>query len=172
MSPTAQNRRNVARMEPKERLAARALVISPERRVLLMRYRFPWNEADMWITPGGSLRNGEEAEQAITRELREETGLEVSEIGPELWTRDHDLSAHGQPILQRERYFLVEVSEFEPRADRLEAGGEKDWFRGFRWWPLGELPDMGEEFAPRRLGQLVRQLLHEGTPAHPFAIPV
>ena len=45
-------------------------------------------------------------------------------------------------------------------------------FRGFRWWPIDELPDEGREFAPRRLGALVRELLRDGAPARPFAVPV
>jgi ADP-ribose pyrophosphatase YjhB (NUDIX family) len=159
-------------METRERLAARTLVLTPERRVLLMRFRSPWRGADIWITPGGSLKCEEDARDAARRKLREETGFQLNHVGPELWTRDHDLSSHGVPILQRERYFLVQVEEFVPWADSLEVGEEKDWFRGFRWWPLDELPDVAEEFAPRRLGALVRELLRTGPPEKLFAIPV
>lgn len=157
---------------PRERRAARAIVLSPAPSVLLMRFHFPWRDTDLWITPGGSLHEGETAEDAALRELFEETGLRLAKLGPELWTRDHDLSAHGVAVLQRERFFLVETPEFEPRAEALEPGDEADWFRGFRWWPLGELPDHGELFAPRGLGRLLRDLLLDGPPHRPFAIPV
>lgn len=114
-------------METRERLAARTLVLTPERRVLLIRFRSPWRGADIWITPGGSLKCEEDARDAARRKLREETGFQLNHVGPELWTRDHDLSSHGVPILQRERYFLVQVEEFVPWADSLEVGEEKDW---------------------------------------------
>ncbi len=159
-------------MAIRERLAARALVLSAERRVLLMKFRFPWQQADLWITPGGSLEPGEDARAAVIRELHEETGLVAPSIGAELWTRDHDLTALGLEILQRERYFLVQVDEFEPHARSLQEGDERDWFRGFRWWPVDEIPDASDEFAPRALGALTRTLLRDGPPARPLAIPV
>ena len=159
-------------MTLRERPAARAVVLSPEQRVLLMKFRFPWREGDVWITPGGSLRGGEDARDAVLRELWEETGLLVNEVSGELWTRNHRLTVEGQETLQRERYFLVQADEFEPRATALEKGNETTWFRGFRWWPVDELPDASDEFAPTRLGELLRTLLRNGLPSTPFAIPV
>lgn len=159
-------------MAPRERPAARAVVLSPERRVLLMRFCFPWRDGDVWITPGGSLRGGEDARDAVLRELREETGLLAHEVRAELWTRNHQLTVEGEEILQQERYFLVPAEEFEPRAAALEKGNETDWFRGFRWWPVDELPDASDEFAPTQLGELLRALLRDGPPSTPFAIPV
>lgn len=156
----------------RERPAARVLVLTPERRVLLMRFRFPWRDADLWITPGGALEHGEEARDAAMREIREETGFQVTDVGPELWTRDHDLSSFGMQILQRERYFLVQVEEFVPQPDSLQEGEEATWFRGFRWWPIEELPDVAEDIAPRTLGKLVRELVRTGPPEKPFAIGV
>lgn len=163
---------SVGGVEIRERFAARTVVLTPEHRVLLMKFHFPWRPEDVWITPGGSLEPGETARSAARRELREETGLELAEVGTELWRREHDLSPYDVPILQRERYFLVRVEEFEPRADWLQAGEERDWFRGYRWWPVDDLPDFAEHIAPRRLGELVRQLLRDGPPATPATIPV
>lgn len=85
---------------------------------------------------------------------------------------EHQFALEGQEILQRERYFLVQAAEFEPRPAGLEAGNETDWFRGFRWWPVDELPDASEDFAPTGLGGLIRILLRDGPPSTPFAIPV
>ena len=104
--------------------------------------------------------------------MREETGLDLPEVGPELWIRDHDLRSYGLQILQRERYFLVAAAPFTPRPDSLQNGDERAWFRGFRWWPVEELPDFGADFAPTMLGQLTRKLLDTGPPAKPFPIGV
>jgi 8-oxo-dGTP pyrophosphatase MutT (NUDIX family) len=158
-------------MTVKERRSARVLVLSPTRRVLLMKFRFPWHEGDVWITPGGGLEPGETAEAAAVRELFEETGLTLPRVGPELWTREHPLSWSGRTVLLCERYFLAEVAEFEPRAVDL-PGDEGVWFRGFRWCPVDEIPDESLEFAPRRLGAFVRALLREGPPATPRVIPI
>jgi 8-oxo-dGTP pyrophosphatase MutT (NUDIX family) len=156
-----------------ERHSARALVLDRARRsVLLLRFAFPWRDVETWITPGGGIEPGEGAHAAVVRELYEETGLTVGAAGPEIWTRDHSLTWGENRIRLRERYFLFEVDEFEPRAVALAPGDEADMFRGFRWWPVAEIPDESREFAPRRLGALVRELLRDGPPARPFAVLV
>ena len=40
----------------------------------------PW--ADGWIAPGGALQPGESFDDAVTREVREETGVEIEPVGP------------------------------------------------------------------------------------------
>lgn len=148
----------------------RALVVSPEREVLLMRVHFPWRRAETWIAPGGGIRRGESAADALVREIHEETGRRIERPGPEIWTSAR-LFDHAEPqLLQRERYFLVQSSRFEPRSDGLREGHERDWFGGYRWWPSHELPDRDERFAPTRLGALVRALLEGGPPRAPIDV--
>ena len=62
------------------RQAARAVLLDPDDRILLVRFEFP--AAAFWGTPGGGLDPGETHEQAILRELAEEAGLEGSCSGP------------------------------------------------------------------------------------------
>lgn len=40
-----------------------------------------------WIAPGGHVDPGEDINQAVLREIEEETGLAVELIGPQSWTR-------------------------------------------------------------------------------------
>ena len=67
---------------------------------------------------------------------------------------------------------MVRADKFEPRAAELDRGNETEWFRGFRWWRIAELPDTSAEFGPTPLGELLRALLRDGPPSQPFAIPV
>ena len=54
--------------------AAAALVLDGDRRVLLVRRKFPPNQG-MWCLPTGFAEMGETIAEAALRELREETGL-------------------------------------------------------------------------------------------------
>jgi ADP-ribose pyrophosphatase YjhB (NUDIX family) len=70
------------------RPAARALVLDPDDRVLLVRFSFPWVDYPVWAPPGGGLEPGETAAEGIRRELAEEVGLVDFELGPVVWIRE------------------------------------------------------------------------------------
>ena len=54
-----------------------ALVFNPEGKLLLLRSH-KWN--NRLVIPGGHIETGETAEDALKREIMEETGLEISDI--------------------------------------------------------------------------------------------
>jgi 8-oxo-dGTP diphosphatase len=51
----------------------------------------------MWEFPGGKRKTGETLEQALTRELREELGVEAL-VGPELYRTRHRYAHMKEPI--------------------------------------------------------------------------
>jgi ADP-ribose pyrophosphatase YjhB (NUDIX family) len=61
-------------------LAVGAIVFDAAGRVLLIQRGKPPAEG-LWSFPGGRVEAGETLEQAVVREVREETGLEI-EVGP------------------------------------------------------------------------------------------
>ena len=60
------------------RVGSAALIENPEGKLLIGR-RGVWPEG-MWVFPGGGVNFGETTEQAVVREIREETGLEIKPL--------------------------------------------------------------------------------------------
>jgi 8-oxo-dGTP pyrophosphatase MutT (NUDIX family) len=142
-----------------ERSAVRAILLTPERDVLLMQLRESPAAEAFWVTPGGGVQPGEDDEAALRRELQEELGLNGFAIGPMLLRRDHTFNWLGRRIRQRERLYLVETARFEPlMSDAVEPRVTA----GFRWWTLGELRATAESVTPRRLAGIIQGWLHEG----------
>jgi ADP-ribose pyrophosphatase YjhB (NUDIX family) len=139
----------------------RGLVLDSGDRVLLVHFTFP---PYPWAPPGGGIDPGESVEHALRRELAEEVGLDQFELGPLLWTREHEFDRPTSFRGQRERCYLVRVDPFEP-APRLDLAAEL--VSGVRWWTRDELAQSAAVFAPRRLPALIRELLAHGPPPNP-----
>jgi double-stranded uracil-DNA glycosylase len=148
---------------PVERNAVRALVLDRADRTLLVEFRDPSGQV-WWATPGGGTDTGESPEASLRRELAEEIGLAEFELGPEIWSREHTFAWMGRILRQRERIWLVRVGEHEP-VPGVDLAAE--WVSSVRWWTLGELEAAEVELAPRRLPELVRDVLAHGPPPEP-----
>ena len=81
-----------------------------------------------WEFPGGKCEPGETAEQAVVRECREETGLDVLPI------RFRDRITHHYP------HGLVELSYFD--VVTVSQSASPDPSTGFVWVAASELPSL------------------------------
>ena len=152
------------------REGVRALVLDPADRVLLV--RFDWPDKSVWAQPGGGIEPGETPEHALERELAEECGLHDFELGPCIWTRTHwtaDIAGYGG---QTERIYLVRTDAFEPAPDWSPEQLASEGIAAQRWFALDELEDAQLLFAPRRLPQLLRELVADGSPPEPRDVGV
>src|ERR1700755_3300894 len=77
-TPSFVRRAGVWLTQPRFAVTAGAVVCDERGRVLLLRHVL--RKGSGWGIPGGFLKRGEQPEEAIRRELREETGLELDSV--------------------------------------------------------------------------------------------
>ena len=76
-TPRRMRRWSALVFQPRFTVSAGAVVVDAEGRVLLLKHVF--RSGAGWGIPGGFISKGEQPEEAIRRELKEETGLELEE---------------------------------------------------------------------------------------------
>jgi nucleoside triphosphatase len=102
-----------------------ALILNPDGEVLLMRSH-KWNGA--WVMPGGHIELGERMEDALRREILEETGLEIEDlewIGFQEFIHD--------PAFWKERHFIFFDYACKTRSTRVTLNDEA---QEYAWVPL------------------------------------
>jgi 8-oxo-dGTP pyrophosphatase MutT (NUDIX family) len=152
------------------REAVRALVLDPDRRVLLVRFEFP--DGTRWALPGGGLEPGETHLDALHRELDEELGLSGADIGPHIWNRLHIIPfINGQWDGQRERVHLVRAPAFEPTPRLSWEELHAELMFEVRWWHVDDISD-GLPFVPSSLRTHLDHLFRDGPPKRPHDVGV
>lgn len=114
---------------PMPELAVSAAIFRNGLVLLIQRARAP--AKDLWTLPGGRVEVGETLVEAITREIREETGLEIAPLG---------LAGYREIILPDEvagrgRHFVI-----LPFAARWLSGEMtlNEELKAARWMPLAD----------------------------------
>lgn len=149
-----------------EREAVRAIILSPERELLLLHKRF--RDWSFWITPGGGIAPGETATDCLRRELHEELGVEQFALGPLIFRCHYTMNWRDRRVHQREHYYAIELPKFTPTMnDPVERLSVDE----MRWWTQRELAEAREECKPRRLVAMVATYLRDGPPTDPDALP-
>ena len=142
----------------RRRRSARLLIIEPAGRVLLFRFVFRKGALageDYWATPGGGVEEGETFEQAAIRELREETGIRVESVGPQVGQREFVLQlSDGEHVVADERFFRVEAKEATLSRDEWTAE-EVEVMVAHRWWSRDELSETSETVWPENLIEML-----------------
>jgi len=147
------------------REAARALIVNGEDEALLMQYAgglsphfLALGHQHFWATPGGALKEGESFEEALRRELREETGLILDgDPGPVVATREFPMELGDDWRQAVERYFLIRTESFAPSTERFTPE-EKIHTLGWRWWSADAIEASQELIFPEALAALLRKV--------------
>ncbi|MGI9604553.1 MAG: NUDIX hydrolase [Acidimicrobiales bacterium] len=153
-----------------ERRAGRAIVIDPDLRVLMIRGVDPADTdrgGFLW-TPGGGVDTGEDAAGATRRELWEEVGLRVHDLGPVVLERIGEFPFDGRLIRQTEQFFHVIVdADFHPEPTHRSELEEKA-IVSIEWLTPAELRNSPAPFYPWCLADLVEHIDRNGLPNTPW----
>lgn len=151
------------------RMTVKLLLIDPQDRMLLIHSADRSTGRLHWYPVGGGVEPGESLQQAAAREAYEEAGLASLPSGEAVWTRDHTYAYDGRKVDVHEDWLLHRVPHFNP-APASPSAYEAATIRSFRWWSLESLATTDATVFPPRLGELLTELLRDGTPATPIDI--
>lgn len=145
------------------RHASRILLYEPDGRVLLFLEEFPdLPGRAKWITPGGGAEPGESPHETAVRELFEETGLRVADLGPIVHSYEFPVSRPAARHSFSHWDFFVHAVDapFEPSHEFWTAE-EHDTVKAIDWWSADMLRDAAQGYAPFDLTELIERFRPE-----------
>lgn len=153
-----------------ERRAGRGILLDPQRRVLMIHGSDPADphRGGFWWTPGGGIDDHESIIEGTTRELWEEVGLRVDDLGSTVLRRVGEFPFGGRWIRQTEEFFIVEVEAgFEPRPQHFEPL-EREAINEMRWLTVAGLGALTDPSYPLCLADLIGHFVEHGRPTEPW----
>ena len=142
-----------------KRPSSRLLVLNGDQHLLLFKFehkRGPLAGQAFWATPGGGVDEGESFEDAARRELYEEVGMRVFEIGMQVAQRTAIFAMPtGEMVEADERYFLVRAETGAAVSHEYWTELEKEVMAAHRWWSPAEIQSANEQIWPEDISKML-----------------
>ena len=139
--------------------STRVMVFDPAGRMLLLHTSDLCEPpAEWWELPGGGVEPGEQDADAARRELLEETGIVVEDVGPRLARVPGEFCFAGKWYRQTESIFAVFLNAVPTLAPSLPGALEAQAHLGHGWWHLRDAVEAGLRLYPRQLPEIATRL--------------
>lgn len=145
----------------RERDSVRVLLLSPQKRLLLIKYRNVGKDGvsrPCWTTAGGGGDDGETALQAAAREIVEETGIASAVLGPIVWYCEDSRRSGAWQVRHKEN-FVVAFSPTEALQRHGWTEHERDEILEMAWWTAEDIAASSETIYPPNLGAALKPIL-------------
>jgi 8-oxo-dGTP pyrophosphatase MutT (NUDIX family) len=153
------------------RIGARVLLLDNHDRVLLIHARDPDNPTNhWWELPGGGQDPGEALHDTARRELAEETGIQLTDVGAHLWTRESRFHYRGRDHHRVDHVFLVRTPDATPTVALRPTDNEKAGLVERRWWTVETLAECPDTLLPATLPQLFKDIVNGWVPPQPLTL--
>ena len=121
-------------------LYALAMICDAEGRILITQrsQNESWG-AGWWEIPGGGVRAGEEPDQAVLREIGEETGLDVSDA------EGGYVFSYKRVNPEEKNNYFVDIYKFVMELDEADVRTQEEEVAGFKLAQVEEIREYGEQ---------------------------
>ncbi|MDQ7802656.1 NUDIX domain-containing protein [Amycolatopsis sp. A133] len=153
------------------RVGARVLLLNRDDEILLIHARDPDDPSHhWWELPGGGQDAGEKLEDTARREIAEETGLILDEIGRELWTRESRFTYRGREHHRLDHVYLAHADQDTPQVALHHTANERAGLIERRWWSAAAISTCRDKLLPVELPDLLQALLDDRFPLTPLTL--